>query len=62
MFNGLHAMHPTDAELATQALAEEGKYRFPSFSASDAVTLVILPLYFFNECSPHIFSITRDYP
>lgn len=43
MFNGLHHMYPTDAELATQTLAEEGSYRFPSFSASDAVTLVILP-------------------
>jgi len=33
-------MAPTDAELATQTLTEEGNYRFPSFSASDAVTLV----------------------
>jgi len=32
-------MAPTDAELATQTLTEEGNYRFPSFSASDAVTL-----------------------
>ncbi|TFK73005.1 hypothetical protein BDN72DRAFT_835321 [Pluteus cervinus] len=32
-------MPPTDAELATQTLREEGSYRFPSFSASDAVTL-----------------------
>jgi len=31
---------PTEAELAQQALAEEGKYRFASFDASDAVTLV----------------------
>ena len=36
-------MYPTDAELATQTLAEESSYRFPSFSASDAVTLVIPP-------------------
>ncbi|KAG6866501.1 hypothetical protein C0991_003045 [Blastosporella zonata] len=33
-------MAPSDAELATQALAEEGNFRFPSFSAADAVTLV----------------------
>lgn len=33
-------MPPSDAELATQTLAEEGSCRFPSFSASDAVTLV----------------------
>jgi len=32
-------MIPSDAELASQALNEEGSYRFPSFSASDAVTL-----------------------
>jgi uncharacterized protein (UPF0303 family) len=39
MFNGFHTMTPTDAELATQTLEQEGNYRFPSFSASDAVTL-----------------------
>ncbi|KAG9219292.1 hypothetical protein CCMSSC00406_0001702 [Pleurotus cornucopiae] len=33
-------MPPTDAEIATQVLADEYSYRFPSFSASDAVTLV----------------------
>jgi hypothetical protein len=33
-------MAPTDAELATQTLIEEGNFRFASFSASDAVTLV----------------------
>lgn len=38
MFNGL--MSPSDSELATQTLGEEGSYRFSSFSASDAVTLV----------------------
>jgi len=32
-------MTPTDAEIATQTLAEEGSFRFASFSASDAVTL-----------------------
>ena len=40
MFSGIHEMAPTDAELATQALAEEGSYRFPAFTAADAVTLV----------------------
>jgi uncharacterized protein (UPF0303 family) len=39
MFASLQNMPPTDAQLATQALNEEGNYRFPSFSASDAVTL-----------------------
>jgi len=32
-------MTPTDAEVATQTLTEEGSFRFMSFSASDAVTL-----------------------
>jgi len=32
-------MQPTEAELAAQALAEESSYRFPYFSANDAVTL-----------------------
>ncbi|CAA7260259.1 unnamed protein product [Cyclocybe aegerita] len=42
MFNGLHTlqpMPPSDAELATQTLTEEGNYKFASFSANDAVTL-----------------------
>ncbi|KAG5653088.1 hypothetical protein H0H81_002387 [Sphagnurus paluster] len=39
MFSGFQTMAPTDAELATQALSDEGSYRFQSFSASDAVTL-----------------------
>ncbi|KAH8106310.1 hypothetical protein BXZ70DRAFT_1004572 [Cristinia sonorae] len=40
MFNGFHApIPPSDAELATQALNDESSYRFPSFSANDAVTL-----------------------
>ncbi|KAI0254208.1 hypothetical protein BJV78DRAFT_59876 [Lactifluus subvellereus] len=32
-------MAPTDADLATKALDEEATYRFPSFSANDAITL-----------------------
>ncbi|TFK43261.1 hypothetical protein BDQ12DRAFT_171029 [Crucibulum laeve] len=39
MFNGLYNMTPSDADLATEALADEGKYRFSSFNASEAVTL-----------------------
>ena len=30
---------PTDAELATQALADEQALRFPAWKADDAVTL-----------------------
>jgi len=32
-------MQPTETELASQALAEESNFRFPYFSANDAVTL-----------------------
>ncbi|KAF5370037.1 hypothetical protein D9758_001343 [Tetrapyrgos nigripes] len=39
MFSGLHGMSRSDADLAQEALTQEGTYRFPSFSASDAVTL-----------------------
>ncbi|PSR73488.1 hypothetical protein PHLCEN_2v10780 [Hermanssonia centrifuga] len=40
MFSGFHSpVAPTDAELATQTLNEESSYRFPSFTANDAVTL-----------------------
>jgi uncharacterized protein (UPF0303 family) len=39
MFSTLHDMPKTDAEIATQVLSEEGAYRFPSFSANDAVTI-----------------------
>jgi hypothetical protein len=41
MFSGLQAMpRPlTDTDLAAQALADESTFRFPFFSASDAVTL-----------------------
>ncbi|KZS97605.1 hypothetical protein SISNIDRAFT_492962 [Sistotremastrum niveocremeum HHB9708] len=34
-----HITMLSDSELATQALADEAKYRFQSFTASDAVTL-----------------------
>jgi len=36
MFSNIHS---TAAEIASQTLVEEGSYRFPSFSSSDAVTL-----------------------
>ncbi|KAJ6539037.1 hypothetical protein B0H19DRAFT_339923 [Mycena capillaripes] len=39
MFNNMHSMLPTAAEIASQTLVEEGSCRFASFSASDAVTL-----------------------
>ncbi|KAH6915186.1 hypothetical protein BKA70DRAFT_1258225 [Coprinopsis sp. MPI-PUGE-AT-0042] len=39
MFNKFHTMLPSDAELATQTLVEENKYRFPSFDSNDALTL-----------------------
>jgi len=39
MFTGFQPMQPTETELASQALAEESSYRFPYFSANDAVTL-----------------------
>ncbi|KAH7916816.1 hypothetical protein BJ138DRAFT_1096943 [Hygrophoropsis aurantiaca] len=39
MFTPYQASIPSEAELASKALADEGKYRFSSFSASDAVTL-----------------------
>ncbi|KAJ7873287.1 hypothetical protein B0H14DRAFT_2720063 [Mycena olivaceomarginata] len=39
MFNNIHSMFPTAAEIASQTLVEENSCRFPSFSASDAVTL-----------------------
>ncbi|KAE9405968.1 hypothetical protein BT96DRAFT_293850 [Gymnopus androsaceus JB14] len=38
MFSALHNM-TSDAALANQTLREETSYKFPSFSASDAVTL-----------------------
>jgi len=38
MFSGFNDM-PTQADLATQALNSETNYRFPSFSANDAVTI-----------------------
>lgn len=38
MFSSFNDM-PTPADLATQALNSETSYRFPSFSANDAVTI-----------------------
>jgi len=54
MFNGFHAMTPTDAEIATQTLTEEGGFRFASFSASDAVTLGLSIRKRFRATSRHI--------
>ena len=39
MFSNLQGMPKSDADIAAQVLNEESAYRFPSFSASDAVTL-----------------------
>jgi len=39
MFSHFHYMSPTPADLAQQALNSESTFRFPSFSASDAVTI-----------------------
>ncbi|KIK30836.1 hypothetical protein PISMIDRAFT_670989 [Pisolithus microcarpus 441] len=39
MYSAIHSPMPSDAELANQALADETSYRFPSFTANDAVTL-----------------------
>jgi uncharacterized protein (UPF0303 family) len=46
-------MLPTDAELATKALDEETAYRFPSFSANDAVTLGLSLRKRFRSSSRH---------
>ncbi len=46
-------MTQTDAELATLSLQEERDYRFTSFSASDAVTLV--------GTVQHSFHCVRDF-
>ncbi|KAF8974683.1 hypothetical protein BDZ97DRAFT_1911842 [Flammula alnicola] len=47
-------MPPTDAELATQTLTEEGRYRFQSFSASDAVMLGLSLRKRFRASSRHV--------
>lgn len=46
-------MAPTDAELATKALDEEAAYRFPSFSANDAITLGLSLRKRFRSSSRH---------
>ncbi|KAF9534970.1 hypothetical protein CPB83DRAFT_223886 [Crepidotus variabilis] len=55
MFSNLHHMStvPTDAEVASQTLKEEGTYRFPSFSSSDAVTLGLSIRKRFRSTSRH---------
>ncbi|TFY72072.1 hypothetical protein EVG20_g920 [Dentipellis fragilis] len=44
---------PSDAELATKALDEEASYRFPSFTANDAVTLGLSLRKRFRSSSRH---------
>jgi uncharacterized protein (UPF0303 family) len=46
-------MPPTDGELANKALEEEAAYRFPSFSANDAVTLGLSLRKRFRSSSRH---------
>lgn len=53
MFNGLHTMAPSDAELANQCLVEERNYRFSSFDASDALTLGLSLRKRFRSTSRH---------
>lgn len=54
MFNGFSTpIPPSDAELATQTLNEESSYRFPSFSANDAVTLGLSLRKRFRSSSRH---------
>ncbi|EGO01589.1 hypothetical protein SERLA73DRAFT_48715 [Serpula lacrymans var. lacrymans S7.3] len=53
MFTGIHPMIPSDAELASKALSEEGTYRFPSFSANEAVTIGLSMRKRFRASSRH---------
>ncbi|EAU84624.2 hypothetical protein CC1G_00143 [Coprinopsis cinerea okayama7 len=46
-------MPPSDAELATQTLAEESQYRFSSFDASEALTLGLSIRKRFRSSSRH---------
>jgi uncharacterized protein (UPF0303 family) len=45
---------PSDAELAALILAEENNYRFPAFTASDAVTLGLSLRKRFRGSSRHV--------
>ena len=56
MFDGLRSFHSpleSEVELASQALADEGAHRFPSFSANDAVTLGLSLRKRFRQGSRH---------
>ena len=46
-------MPPTDADMANKALEEEAAYRFPSFSANDAITLGLSLRKRFRSSSRH---------
>ncbi|KAJ6627520.1 hypothetical protein B0H10DRAFT_391763 [Mycena sp. CBHHK59/15] len=54
MFSDIHSTSPSSAELAAQTLAEENACRFPSFSASDAVTLGLSIRKRFRGTSRHV--------
>ncbi|KAF8558969.1 hypothetical protein OG21DRAFT_1474406 [Imleria badia] len=54
MFSSIHAMIPSDADIANQTLKEESNYRFSSFSATDAVTLGLSLRKRFRGSSRHV--------
>ncbi|KAG9317169.1 hypothetical protein JVU11DRAFT_1361 [Chiua virens] len=54
MFSSIHAMIPSDADIANQALKEESTYRFSTFSATDAVTLGLSLRKRFRGSSRHV--------
>jgi len=54
MFLSIHAMIPSDADIANQTLKEESTYRFSTFSATDAVTLGLSLRKRFRGSSRHV--------
>lgn len=54
MFSSIHAVIPSDADIANQTLKEESNYRFSSFSATDAVTLGLSLRKRFRGSSRHV--------
>jgi len=54
MFSSIHAMIPSDADVANQTLKEESGYRFSAFSATDAVTLGLSLRKRFRGSSRHV--------
>lgn len=54
MFSSIHAMIPSDADIANQTLKEESGFRFSTFSATDAVTLGLSLRKRFRGSSRHV--------